>query len=64
MEIEFVLHMKQIFIIIKIKRKIAQYYHRFIIWDKDWNVKKVSKQFKFMDAMIEFVVEWLLKMII
>ena len=36
------------------KKKDAQYYHRFIIWDKDWNIKKVSEQFKFMDAMIEF----------
>lgn len=36
------------------KKKDAQYYHRFVIWDKDWNVKKISKQFKFMGAMIEF----------
>ena len=34
--------------------KDAHYYHRFLIWDKDWNLKSISKQFKFMDAMIEF----------
>ena len=34
--------------------KDAHYYHRFIIWDKDWNLVKASKQFKFMDTMVEF----------
>ena len=34
--------------------KDAHYYHRFLIWDKDWNLKRISKPFKFMDAMIEF----------
>jgi len=34
--------------------KDAQYYHRFIIWDKDWNVTRLSKPFKFMGAQIEF----------
>ena len=34
--------------------KDAHYYHRFLIWDKDWNVKSLSKPFKFMGAMIEF----------
>ena len=43
------------------KKKDAQYYHRFIIWDKDWNVKKVSEQFKFMDAMIEFACGLIIK---
>ena len=35
--------------------KDAHYYHRFIFWDKDWNLVKISKKFKFMDAMVEFV---------
>ena len=34
--------------------KDAHYYHRFVFYDKDWNIVKVSKRFKFMDAMIEF----------
>lgn len=34
--------------------KDAHYYHRFLVWDKDWNLKSISKPFKFMDAMIEF----------
>mgnify|MGYP003686713603 CR=1 FL=1 len=36
------------------KHKDAQYYHRFVIWDKDWNLKALTKPFKFMDAQIEF----------
>jgi len=34
--------------------KDAHYYHRFVIWDKDWNLEAVSKPFKFMAAKIEF----------
>jgi tetratricopeptide (TPR) repeat protein len=34
--------------------KDAQYYHRFIVWDKDWNIVYHSEDFKFMDARIEF----------
>lgn len=34
--------------------KDAQYYHRFMFWDKDWNVVKMTEPFKFMDAQIEF----------
>ena len=34
--------------------KDAKYYHRLIIWDKDWNLIKISKMFKFMDTRIEF----------
>ena len=34
--------------------KDAHYYHRFVFYDKDWNIVKASKRFKFMDAMIEF----------
>jgi tetratricopeptide (TPR) repeat protein len=35
-------------------RKDAQYYHRFIVWDKDWNIVGYSEDFKFMTANIEF----------
>lgn len=34
--------------------KDAIYYHRVVFWDKDWNLKAMSKQFHFMDAQIEF----------
>ncbi len=34
--------------------KDAQYYHRFVVWDKDWNVISMSPEFKFMTANIEF----------
>lgn len=35
-------------------RKNATYRHHFVIWDKDWNIVKVSKPFSFMNAEIEF----------
>ena len=34
--------------------KDAHYYHRIIVWDKDWNIIKHSDAFKFIDANIEF----------
>jgi hypothetical protein len=34
--------------------KDAQYYHRFVVWDKDFFVVDISKEFKFMDARVEF----------
>jgi hypothetical protein len=34
--------------------KDGQYYHRFVVWDKDWNIVKTSSAFKFLDAHIEF----------
>jgi hypothetical protein len=37
-------------------RKDAVYRHRFIVWDRDWNITKVSKLFSFMEASIEFAV--------
>lgn len=40
----------------KAGRKDATYRHRFVIWDKDWNLVKVSKLFSFMEAEIEFAV--------
>ena len=42
-------------------KKDAHYYHRFLIWDKDWNVKSLSKPFKFMGTMIEFCCGLLVK---
>lgn len=35
--------------------KEAIYTHNFIIWDLDWNVLKISKEFNFIGGMIEFV---------
>lgn len=37
-------------------RKDGLYRHRFVVWDKDWNIVKISKQFSFLDANIEFAV--------
>jgi hypothetical protein len=34
--------------------KDAQYPHRIVVWDLDWNVVKVSEGFLFMDGEIEF----------
>jgi len=35
-------------------RKNATYRHRFVLWDKDFNVTKISPLFDFMDGQIEF----------
>lgn len=37
-------------------RKDATYRHRFIVWDKNWNLIKVTRLFSFMNAEIEFAV--------
>lgn len=37
-------------------RKDGVYRHRFVVWDKDWNIVKVSKRFSFLNAAIEFAV--------
>lgn len=37
-------------------RKDGIYRHRFIVWDHDWNIIKVSRQFSFLNANIEFAV--------
>lgn len=37
-------------------RKDAIYYHRFIVWDKNFNIIKVTKDFHFMDAQVEFCI--------
>ena len=38
----------------EIGNKDATYRHRFLLWDKDWNLFKVSKLFSFMNTKIEF----------
>lgn len=35
-------------------RKDGTYRHRFVIWDKNWNIVKISPQFSFMEGKIEF----------
>lgn len=37
-------------------RKDAVYRHRFVIWDKDWNVIKYTKDFSLMNGHVEFAV--------
>ena len=37
-------------------RKDAVYYHRFIVWDKNFNIIKVTPEFHFMDADVEFCI--------
>ncbi len=36
--------------------KNADYYHRFIIWNKDWSIKYISESFNFMAGKIEFCI--------
>lgn len=38
----------------KLQQKDASYFHRFLIWDKNWNVVGMSEPFSFMDGEIEF----------
>ena len=38
----------------EVGRKDAVYRHRFIIWDKNWNVIKHTNDFSIMDAHVEF----------
>jgi hypothetical protein len=37
-------------------RKDGIYRHRFIVWDKNWDIVKVSPQFSFLEGEIEFAV--------
>ena len=37
-----------------VTRKNAVYIHRFVVWDKDFNIIKITEPFSFMGAMIEF----------
>jgi predicted GH43/DUF377 family glycosyl hydrolase len=36
--------------------KDADYFHRFIIWNKDWSIKYISDDFNFLDTKIEFCI--------
>lgn len=38
----------------EVGNKDATYRHRFLVWDKNWNLIKISKLFSFMDTKIEF----------
>lgn len=38
----------------KLEQKDGQYRHRFLIWDRNWNLIKMSEPFSFMDGEIEF----------
>jgi hypothetical protein len=38
----------------KQNRKEATYRHRVIVWDKQWNVVKISEEFNFMSGLVEF----------
>lgn len=38
----------------KLAQKNAKYTHRFVVWDKDWNIIKITDDFSFMDGEIEF----------
>jgi len=40
----------------EVGRKDARYYHRFIIWDKSWNIVSYSKEFNILDGDVEFCV--------
>lgn len=37
-------------------RKDGTYRHRFIVWDENWDIVKVSRQFSFLSAEVEFAV--------
>jgi len=38
----------------EVGRKDGLYRHRFLVWDKDWQIQAFSKDFSFMDAHVEF----------
>lgn len=38
------------------ERKDGVYRHRFVVFDENWNISKVSKRFSFLNADIEFAV--------
>ena len=38
----------------KVGRKDGNYRHRFVVWDKDWNVVKYGDPFSFLEGSIEF----------
>ena len=40
----------------EVERKDAVYRHRFIVWDKDWNILTTSTDFSIMNGHVEFAV--------
>jgi hypothetical protein len=40
----------------EVGRKDAIYYHRFIVWDKSWNIVSYSNEFNIMDGDVEFCI--------
>ena len=40
----------------EIGRKDCKYLHRFVVWDKDFNIFAYSNEFSFMDAHVEFCI--------
>jgi hypothetical protein len=40
----------------EVGRKDAVYRHRFVVWDKNFNIVKYSKDFAFMDGDVEFCI--------
>lgn len=51
----------------KQNNKEAIYTHNFIVWDTDWNVLKISREFNFIGGIIEFacgLTEWNDKLLI
>jgi organic radical activating enzyme len=38
----------------RLEQKDAKYFHRFVVWDKDWNIVKLTDPFSFMTGEIEF----------
>jgi hypothetical protein len=40
----------------EVGRKDAVYYHRFVVWDKNFNIIKVTPEFHFMNADVEFCI--------
>ena len=40
----------------EVGRKDAVYRHRFVVWDKNWNIVKITKDFSIMNGHVEFAV--------
>jgi hypothetical protein len=38
----------------KLEQKDATYMHRFVVWDQNWNIVKITEPFSFMTGEIEF----------
>ena len=38
----------------ELNKRDLLYYHKFIVWDKSWNLVTQSKSFTFTDSLVEF----------